>query len=293
VIMRPVAIAFSFFLLIGSEQQHQKPQAPQQATQQEQRGTDESPIVVKILPTTKNTQEAKEETQDRKEKAANEGNLVNWVLAGIGVLQLIVFGAQAVMLKQAVDASAQQSVAMQQHIEEASRSANAMEEIAKTIDEGNQAVMRAYLTVTIGGAIYQQRRGPGQTDLKFEAKPTVVNTGNTQARKVSIRKNAAILEAPWPDDFKYPEIAEGSESGFATVAAHQSYVIGAIVPDFVPAEDIQAIKEGNGKALHVWGIITYEDIFGKPHMTKFGQTLTWLPDGKVFGYYTPGANDSD
>jgi hypothetical protein len=57
--------------------------------------------------------------------------------------------------------------------------------------------------------------------------------------------------------------------------------------------DVAVIKDGSEKALFVWGQITYDDVFGKEHHTKFGQSLVWLPDGKIFGYYTPGQNDAD
>ena len=61
-------------------------------------------------------------------------------------MQLIVFGAQAIMLKQTVDAGAGQSKAMREHIDEASRSAHAMETIANKIEDGNKMIMRACTT---------------------------------------------------------------------------------------------------------------------------------------------------
>jgi hypothetical protein len=44
--------------------------------QQEQRGTQDSPFVVKVLSNPKNVQETQQEVDHRKEKAANERNLV-------------------------------------------------------------------------------------------------------------------------------------------------------------------------------------------------------------------------
>jgi hypothetical protein len=261
--------------------------------QAEQRGTQESPIVVKVLPALKSEEEATQENNDRKEKTANDRNLVNatYVLAGIGILQLFVFGYQALKLKQTVKSAGEQSEAMERHIGEAARSANAMENIAAKIETGNQAVMRAYLTVVIGGAVFQQRR-EWQNDLKFEAKPSLVNTGNTPARNIRIQTAADILPIPVPQDFEYPLPDEPMNSA-GIIGAHQNQSLTGIVKDFVPDGEVAMIKEGDGKALCVWGVVTYEDMFGHGHTTKFGQWLLWLPNNTVYGYYIPGQNDAD
>src|SRR5580658_4395213 len=182
----PVVIAG--FLSLNSQQQPQsKSQQPQQTATTDQRGTQESPIVVKVLPATKTPEEAAEEKKDRDAKKANDGNLVilTGVLAFVGFCQLLVYGYQAKKLRETVESAGEQAEAMERHIGQAARSADAMERIATTIQVGNRAIIRAYLTVVIGSAVYQERR-IGQGDLKFEAKPNLVNTGNTPARKVRI-----------------------------------------------------------------------------------------------------------
>jgi hypothetical protein len=268
----------------------------QQPANSDQRGTEQSPFVVKTLEPTKSQREAEQEAKDRQQKTTND----RWVVILTGVLALIALGQlgvylyQAIKLRQTVKAAGEQSQAMERHIGEAARSATAMETIASKIETGNKAVMRAYLTVNIGGGAYQERDRPGQTDIKFAVSPTVANTGNTQARKVRIRKKAAILPSPLPDNFAYEEIGPDQEASFATVAAHQSYTITAILEDFVPAAEVSLIKQGNGKNLHVWGIIIYEDIFGDTHTTKFGQWIVFAsPNNQILGWYTPGQNDAD
>jgi len=54
--------------------------------------------------------------------------------------------------------------------------------------------------------------------------------------------------------------------------------MGAIVDDYVDDELVDDFKIGKGKALHVWGTVYYEDIFGVAHETEFCQCLTWLPE---------------
>jgi len=201
---------------------------------------------------------------------------------------------QVILLRQTVNASGEQSRAMGRHIDEAARSANAMEDIGTAIKAGNRAVMRAYLTVNIGGGTYQQRNLVGQADLKFAVSPTVVNTGLTPARKVRIRKKAAMFPAALPDNFAYEELGPEIEAPYATVAAHQSYTINAIVDDFVPDAEVALVKVGDGKNLHTWGTITYEDIFGDQHTTKFGQWIVFTPpNNAILGWYTPGQNDAN
>jgi hypothetical protein len=275
----------------------QKPQtkadATQHATQTDQRGTSGTPFVVKINPTPKTDEEATQDKKDREEKTANDRNLVTLtgILAVVGALQLFVFGYQAIKLKETVKSSSEQSAAMERHIGEVTRSADAMEKIVSTIEQGNRDALRAYLTVTIGTAVYQERR-EGQGDLKFEVKPNLVNTGSTPARKVCIRIAADILPEPPPEDFTFP-LSEANFKDSGIVGAHHTYILSGTVPDFVPDSEVPIIKEGKNKVLCVWGLVTYEDIFGNPHNTRFGQWITWWPNGTVFGYYIPGQNDAD
>jgi hypothetical protein len=66
---------------------------------------------------------------------------------------------------------------------------------------------------------------------------------------------------------------------------------GGLIDNFMPDQDVDGIKNVSiGKGLYVWGVVSYEDIFGDPHETEFCQNLLWLWDGKIFGIYTPGHN---
>ena len=251
--------------------------------------------MVKTIPAPKTQQESAQEAQYRSDKATNDRHIVwfSGALVVIGFFQFLVYAYQAKKLRETVSAAGEQSKAMERHINEATRSANAMEGIVSAIEEGNQAVMRAYLTVIIGNAIYQERR-VGQGDLKFEAKPILVNTGNTPARKIKIRIAADILPVPPPEGFKLPPPDENLARDAGMLGAHLNATMSGMVKDFVPDSEVANIKEGMKNAMCVWGFVTYEDIFGSNHTTRFGQWITWLPDGKVFGYYMGGGqNDAD
>jgi len=116
--------------------------------------------------------------------------------------------------------------------------------------------MRAYLTVIIGGGLYQERN----KNLKFEGRPILINTGQTPARKVGYRASAAILPVELPEDFSFPLPAKSA--GASVIGPQQSNIMFAVVESFVPDQDVEVIKSGkDNRALYVWGVVTYEDFF--------------------------------
>lgn len=76
----------------------QQPAAP------DQRGTEQSPLVVKSIPTPKTHEETAADEAEKKDKSNSDWWLVKLtgVLAGIGFLQLIVFAWQGIQLRRAV-----------------------------------------------------------------------------------------------------------------------------------------------------------------------------------------------
>jgi hypothetical protein len=141
--------------------------------------------------------------------------------------------------------------------------------------------LRAYLTVIVGGALYQER----DKGLRFEARPSIVNTGQTTAHDVAYWANAAILTILIPANFNFPPPPNVQWVGGAVLGPRHDFIANAVVPDFVPDEEINAIKDGDGRALCVWGRVAYRDVFGGIHFTEFSQILTWLPNGQIFGRY--------
>jgi hypothetical protein len=103
-------------------EQASPPQKITRSTQQpattDQRGTENSPISVRIIPTPETQEEAAKDARDRNDKATNDADLVRfskdlvWVtgiLGLIGFFQLIVFSVQAHRLKQTVDSTIAQN----------------------------------------------------------------------------------------------------------------------------------------------------------------------------------------
>jgi len=288
---------------------HSQASNAKQPAADNQRGTEESPFFIKRIPTPSTQEEAARTAEERKEKAANDRKLVEFtrrlviataILAAIGFLQLIVFGWQANELRKTVRAAGEQSEAMERAISEANRSASAMEKVATHIETSAKAAtesvaalrertaqqMRAYLTIVVGNAIFQERK----KNLKFEAKPFLINSGHTPAHKVTYVAKAAILPIPLPDDFDFP--LPNEFIGSSVMGPQQNNVLSAVVDEFCVDAEVNDIKAGNYKALYVWGVVRYEDIFGERQTTKFCQTIVWLSNGQIFGYSTPRHNEA-
>lgn len=239
-------------------------------------------------------------------------NIPNWVLALVGTLaafagiktlraieaQVIEMQSTGKQTDKLIQENIAQSASLERSVAETARFAAAMEGVSKSLEstvqvsaetlQGLRIQMRAYLTVIVGSGTYQDRG----LNLRFDAKPLVFNAGPTPARNVRTRTKSAILPIPLPEDFDQ-SIASDKEEGGNLIGAHQNAQMIAVVEDYVPDEQVEDIKTGKGLGVYTWGFVTYEDVFGESHTTKFCQRLTWLPNGNVYGYYIPGRNDAD
>jgi hypothetical protein len=142
-----------------------------------------------------------------------------------------------------------------------------------------RAQLRAYLSVVIGDGVYQEG-----AIYKFEAKPVIVNNGQTPAYNVRYRIKADIFTDSVAASFTFTEPPDVSKSQ-SSIGPHENRLMSGILGHVVPETEIQDIKAGIGKALWVWGVVHYDDVFQRPHFTQFCQRLIWLPDGRIFGLY--------
>jgi hypothetical protein len=88
-----------------SQQPPSEPQRGEQPTPSDQRGTEQSPIIVKVLPTPKTETETAQDAKDREEKFHTDQWLVRWTGAvALFTLALVVIGSwQGRQLKKSVD----------------------------------------------------------------------------------------------------------------------------------------------------------------------------------------------
>jgi hypothetical protein len=144
--------------------------------------------------------------------------------------------------------------------------------------------LRAYLSVVVGNGQYQER----DKGIRFAGYPKMLNTGRTPAHNVRHQIRAGILPVPLPSDFKFP--LPGEPKGAAVLGPQQEFIMSAILDDFVPDTEVDRIKRGDGHALYVWGVISYEDVFGVHRRTNVSQILVFTPI--LFGYFTEVHNDA-
>jgi hypothetical protein len=161
-------------------------------------------------------------------------------------------------------------------------------------ENASKRELRAYLTVIIGAAVHQERRSPDQGgDLMFDCRPLVCNTGRTPARKMTFKARAAVMPFPLPKETHLPEGTDEGEQ-WNILGPQQQANMFAVVDGFRPDEEVEPIKRGTGdKSLYVWGLVTYEDVFGDSHFTRFCQRIYWDLKDQVRGIYVPGRNDAD
>jgi hypothetical protein len=188
----------------------------------------------------------------------------------------------------------QQTQRMERSIKEAARAATAMEGVATATTENTALMptllrkqMRAYLSVDIGGATYQD------ANLRFAAAPVITNNGLTPARNVRNVAVAGIIDGRDPATTQFTPIGVLPESDMG-VAPRQSFITNAIVPDRVPDAEVAAIMEGLTRRLFCWGKITYDDVYGGSWETNFCLNYTFYPGEdqkvKVKGWFYPRHN---
>ena len=143
--------------------------------------------------------------------------------------------------------------------------------------------MRAYVSVEIGTASHQNTA----TGFKFEARPLLINSGQTPARNFAFVAKAAILDVPLSEDFN-TTVEIPAENGKGVIPPHQNRHIYAVVDNLVPDDQVQNIMDGTGKSLYVWGAVTYDDIFDGHWRTEFCQQLTFIPNRDGNGHTING-----
>ncbi len=189
--------------------------------------------------------------------------------------------AQATRSAAAMEGVAASMHANVQHVQE---SVDTSRRIAATQRKHGEMQMRAYLSVLIGGAVFQDANN------NFEALPVIRNTGMTPARNVKWRMQADILPMPLPDDHKFP--MPSARKGYSLIPPHSpDLTMNYVLPDRFPDADVQEIKRMRGRALTVWGVLSYDDVFGEHHRVTFCQQMRWIgPNDAVHGYYVSRHN---
>jgi hypothetical protein len=279
----------------GRQPQQSQTQTPQQPPAANQRGTEESPLIVRSV---KSSDDAAQDTEDRKDKAANDRETIaiNRNLVVIGFLQLavfvgqlFVFGYQAWKLRQTVQAAVEQSRDMKASIAVAQRAAEAAELSAKAaigvelpiISITDFALMEISAGRITGGV------PPEVSELQLPFK----NSGRTVASLIEQCIETIVVDAlPTIPVYEhiYPFVPGTLvEAGKPSPVSIQNYFVR------LTAVERDTIKDQT-KSLWLYGYISFEDRLGERHESRF--CARWVvykvgvantPTGFVYDSRTP------
>lgn len=281
-----------------NKQQKQPSATVQNGTRNDQRGTEDSPIVVKILGTAQANQES------TKGHGNGSNQTTDWwmfgatlVIAIIGAIQTRVFWIQAKRLKETIEkmeeVSGKQTADIQASLAQTTRAAGAMQEIATSMATSVESVKvsvginreiadtqklvtelqsRPYLSVAFNEAIFQD------ANHVFEVQSIMRNHGNTPAYDVTFRAASGIISWPIPDDFEFPLPDNTAAPSVSFLAPGTHKLITRTVLGRVHDDEVTSIKLAvPPRCLAMWGVVRYRDAFGKSRKLRFAFTVSWMP----------------
>jgi hypothetical protein len=272
-----LVIALAFLAAFASDSWGQskrtQPQAPtqQQQAAPDQRGTEKSPVVVKVLPAQENEDKAKENARehDEKRKFDTDTLWLSQVTVALIFLQALIFAAQAYFLWGTLKATANAASAAQSAAKIADRAIELSESASLTVDTWN---------VENWGAL--------QPKIKFHVYNSGRNTAEIMEMIFRTRVNVALPEFP-----DYTDVPKSSLAIVAPGARPESTVIPTISP-----EQKDAIESG-AMGFFVYGRITFKTVnFPSVWELGFAQRITFPPDaqGNRMAYFeyppNPGFN---
>jgi hypothetical protein len=241
----------------------------------DQRGTSQSPAIVKILPPEDADAKAKQEADDRAAKDRLDTNTIRLGIAAIlvALLQFVGIGIQAVYLRKTVKVS---------------------EAVARAAQASAEAVvsqLRAYLAFEPIGI---ESLGPGKV-VKF--KFNISNVGSTPAYEVYYQAVIRILPHPLPENYPFPEMDDRIPS---VITIFKDVVFPCKFPSHMAleADDVAIVARGEEERLYLIGIIHYRDAFKRPRYTKFcisvaGPIPETSADSQVNFFFSNQHNDAD
>ena len=281
--------------------------------QDDQRGTENSPLIVESHNRPKTDKEAAEEKADNSWKHYIDTWTVSLALA-VALLTgfLVIIGWRGVraavrtlsaierqadlMDRQATEAresTAQQMRDVQASIAEATRASKAMEGIAESMASNVESVRTS---VGISREIADMQKLATELQSRaylsalfntaifqdanhvFEVRAILRNHGNTPAYDVTFRAACQIVPLPLPDDFAFPLPDETAGTSVSFMAPQTTKLVTRSIAGRVPDAEAEAIKLGvPPQCLAMWGVVSYRDAFGKTRHTRFAFTVNWIP----------------
>jgi hypothetical protein len=280
--LRCLVIALAFFAAFASDSwgQSKQPSAqskqPAQPPAADQRGTDQVPLTVKILPAQDAKEKADKEERERQEKAVIDEKLAfetqriadytdrlaafTIALFCIAVFQAGLFFWQLRYMRKGMEDAAIAAGAAKESADTAKIQAGVARDTLQTMQDTAERQLRAYVGVS-GASISKVETGAPEAIVTFK------NFGQTPAYDVRSWIHMWIAENPLtvtvlpnaPADFQ-------KSSGVVYPGSHFIHVMPKEPP--VPQASIHLLGTPAG-TIYVYGCINYRDAFKQDRTTKF------------------------
>jgi len=249
---------------------HSKPETnpsprPQTLSKEEARGTDQSPVAVKVISTPDAKAENAEERERRITHEANEQSLSDYTrllaygtfgLALVAAIQAGLFVWQlGYMRKGLVDAKVSADAAR-----DAANAAKDSAEIARTsMISGDRAYVYHSGCRWISHALLESAR------VFWRIRPIWVNSGNTPTRQLRVYAHYILQDSRIDENYQF--IPDMLPEQLTYISPKRQ--IESESRDFF-GDDLIAVQEGR-KYLYIWGVARYFDVFPgtTEHVTKF------------------------
>jgi len=239
-----------------------KAKPPDAQATQEQRGTEQSPLVVETRPAPKTRDEAAADKRDANRQIDNDTRSfkLNLALILVGVLQLGVFGYQAVMLRRTVREG-------KDAIKAAVRAANATEaSVEATISADQPYIMP---TLPVVDHLFGQTLADKLYTTTAVNLPEIGFKFGNFGQSVAIIKGfrVEIIVGPLPERpiFTYSALYSGDIIVRTRGQTETQYF--PFSRNFT-AEEVDGIASG-GMTIHAFGHVRYVDIYGHLHTKAF------------------------
>ena len=236
-------------------------------------GTEQSPMVVRLVPPQPGGADAAREAEEKNDRKELGRQLVDFsgdvaryaaVLAALAALQLLMLGGQVILFLRA--------------LRDARRAGDAAKDVTIARD-------RAYVFALGMNGAWELNPETSRYDWRF--RPTWRNSGATPTRNMAMHTECVVRSSPLPAgfNFNYPTMQTGN-----ALLPPTAEVPGEIAPAppiaAVSAQDLVDAQR-KLKFIYVWGWARYSDVFPgtAQHITRFCWLVTPVGDPLAF---TPG-----
>jgi hypothetical protein len=138
--------------------------------------------------------------------------------------------------------------------------------VARKQYKTSQAQLRAYLSVETGKYLRQSQKHR----LHFEFRPTLKNNGQTPASNVRVVSRVDIDIPQISPAFNY--FIPPQPGSVTTIGTGQDRFTSSVFPRNLTIPEMREIRKGT-KCFHVWGNVTYTDIFKIERHTNFSYII--------------------